>query len=567
MEKKILKSLYMAFSMSIILLSAGCSHDTDEPNSPTKPDTGQEITLQVSMGEDKRPINDPARRVKYNDDKVDYQQNTLLWEANDKLKVVGMDGDTYKGESVFTLSEGSGTKTAQFTGMSVPGATSYKVYYPSNVTINPADGTATINMDGQVQTGDDNTDHLKNRIFLEGTRNSTSENITMTMKSCIMKLDFFHVPAEVGNLKKILFVVGNKPKNDAAPVTYRYMRELKFTDNSVKFSSQKEDLKAYFAFMPEELQLQKQDVIHIILWGDQKYQTTTSIGDLIPQTYDAGKRYTAKMNYFFKFRSPLEYAAKRNLAQNGTEFAATDANDVSGFFTRSEAENLFTENYGYPESPKYIEIADTNYIYPDAKQWCSIIPELKEAPNNKLIISFDGGDPINDYSEEVKVGQLLIKTKNDYRYSSQDHVIYALRFKGWPDLWRTAWRYRLTENPEPYTLQAGETKPEKNLCLVIETIYIGPFDNTTIDQIARPEFWNGKTTIKRIFPYSGFLYKSNDPIPHFNSRMGESGYWWVNTKYYNVYSHIHNAYTVRKSNWDKSGKNMISVRPFYEEIL
>lgn len=553
MKKKISKYIYGAFMLPILFAIVSCSSETDTPSQPTDPSLGEKITLQVSMAKDKKL----TTRVSYKDENVASQQNTLLWEDGDKLKVVGKVGNVYK-EEIFTISSGAGTKVAQFSGKKIPGATSYKVYYPSTVKVNTTDGSATLDMGKQLQDGDNNTQHLKNLIFLEGERTSPSKDITMTMKSSIMKLDFQNVPKEVGKLGKLFFVVGNKP-TDNKPVTYKYIRELDFKDNSVTFSDSKSSLTAYFSFMPDTLNLKKEDIVHVILSGNEMYQyVLPSIKN--PVTYATGKRYTAKINKFFKFRSPLEYAALRNLAPDGKSFPNTDANDVSGFFTRREAENLFTGTQGN----RRITIGNETYIFPDSKQWSSIIPEWKESFSD-IMLSFNMGTTYKDQDEDVKVGNLNIKTKNDYIQLTSEKTVYALRFKGWPDLWRTAWRYRLIQNPVPYT-KASRTTPGDNFCLVIETIYLGPFDKTTVEQVAKPEFWQNKTTVKRIFPLSGMGYKNENNEMNI-SFMGNTGYWWVDTQYYNVYVHRENGYTIKKENWDKWGTNMISVRPFYLDIF
>lgn len=556
MKKKILKYIYGAFMLPILFAAASCSSETDTPSQPTDPSLGEKITFEVSMAKDKKS----NTRVSYHDDKVASQQNTLLWEAGDKLKVVAKVGSEYK-EEIFTLSSGAGTKVAQFSGNRIPGATSYKVYYPSTVTIDKENGSATLDMDAQMQNGDNNTDHLKNLIFLEGDRTGLTNKITMTMKSSIMKLNIINEynPVDMGNLKKLFFVVGNRPTDDSKTVTYRYMQQLEFKKNSVKIDKSNQKLTAYFSFMPDKLNLQKQDIAQVIFLGDddKKYQYVLSIHS--PVTYAAGKRYTAIVDNFYKFRSPLEYAAERNLAPDGKSFPKTDANDVSGYFTRKEAEKLFTGD------PKKITIGGTDYIYPDNRQWFSIIPESSGSTDD-IVISFVEGNTYKNKTENVKVGNLHITTTNDYKQVGKENTVYALRFKGWPDLWRTAWRYKMEKNPNPYTnVKASRTIPRDNYCLVIETIYLGPFDKTTVEQIAKPEFWENKTTVKRIFPFSGLGDKNGDKVSI--SYMGDSGYWWVNTNYYNVYVHRENGYTIKKSGWDASGTNAISVRPFYLDIF
>lgn len=418
MEKKILKYIYGAFMLPILFAAASCSSETDTPSQPTDPSLGEKITFEVSMAKD----NNSNTRVSYHDDKVESQQNTLLWEAGDKLKVVAKVGNEYK-EEIFTLTSGANTKVAQFSGKRIPGATSYKVYYPSTVKINKKNGFATLDMGKQVQNGDNNTDHLKNLIFLEGERTSPAHSITMTMKSSIMKLDIQNVPAEVGELKKLFFVVGNRPTDDSTPVTYRYIRQLDFNENSVTFNSSKSSLTAFFSFMPDTLNLKKQDIAQVIFLGDddKKYQYVLSIHS--PVTYAAGKRYTAIVDNFYKFRSPLEYAAERNLAPDGKSFPKTDANDVSGYFTRKEAEKLFTGD------PKKITIGGTDYIYPDNRQWFSIIPESSGSTDD-IVISFVEGNTYKNKTENVKVGNLHITTTNDYKQVGKENTVYALRFKG-----------------------------------------------------------------------------------------------------------------------------------------
>lgn len=535
--------------LPILFAAASCSSETDTPSQPTDPSLGEKITFEVSMAKD----NNSNTRVSYHDDKVESQQNTLLWEAGDKLKVVAKVGSEYK-EEIFTLTSGANTKVAQFSGKRIPGATSYKVYYPSTVKINKKNGSATLDMGKQMQNGDNNTDHLKNLIFLEGERTSPAHSITMTMKSSIMKLDIQNVPVAVGKLKKLLFVVGERPTDNSKFVTYRYIRQLDFNNNSVTFNSSKSSLTAFFSFMPDTLNLKKQDIVHVILSGDEMYQYVLPINN--PVNYATGKRYTGIVDKFYKFRSPLEYAAERNLAPDGKSFPKTDANNVSGYFTRTEVENLFTG------TPKKITISSTDYIYPDNKQWFSIIPESSDI-NDDIMLAFTKGYMHKDREEDVKVGKLHIKTKNDYIQNSNLNTVYALRFKGWPDLWRTAWRYKIEKDLVPYTKKTTRTTPRYNYCLVIETIYLGPFDKTTVEQIAKPEFWENKTTVKRIFPFSGSTFKGASQIPD----MGECSYWWVNTPKYDVYVHRENGYTINDPNWNSDGRNMVCVRPFYLDIF
>lgn len=561
MKKSILKHVYGALLLPMLFAAIGCSNDSDEPTQPTIPSQGKEMFLQVSMEDNKKP----SSRVSYHDDKVG-GVNTLLWEEGDKIKVVGMDGNTYKGEKEFALVDGKNTKNGKFKGEVIPGAKSYKIYYPSTVEVNKDNGSATLDMNKQQQTGDNDSKHLRNYIFLEGGCNAGgTENVNLKMNSSIMKFEFAEVPKEVGKLKKLLFVVGKRENADDenSLVNYEHVQELDFAENSVTFSEHKNTLTAYLSFMPNSFKVEDGSVVQMILFGDQNYQEVVVTAST--KTYDPGKRYKITSVPKFKFRSPLEYAAERNLAPiegevkpEKAKFAPTDANDVSGFFTRAETEKIFDIN-----NNTYISIDNVEYVYPDAKQWCSIIPAPLPGGNN-FLIAFNPQTPRKDYEEDVKVGKMHVKAKNDY-LCPKSGVVYALRFKDNINLWRTAWRYSIVENKEPYTILAGKNIPS-NKCLVIETIYLGPFDNTKIEDISKEEFWEGKTTVKRIFPFSDERFEGfdiNDPnAGQALKEVGKHGYWWVKDEGWNVYAHEDNAYTIKKPHG-----NTLSVRPFYYDIF
>lgn len=565
MKKSILKHVYGALLLPMLFAAIGCSNDSDEPIQPTIPSQGKEMFLQVSMEDNKKP----SSRVSYHDDKVG-GVNTLLWEEGDKIKVVGMDGNTYKGEKEFALVDGKNTKNGKFKGEVIPGAKSYKIYYPSTVEVNKDNGSATLDMNKQQQTGDNDSKHLRNYIFLEGGCNAGgTENVSLDMNSSIMRFDFQDVPKEVGKLKKLLFVVGKRENADDenSLVNYEHVQELDFAENSVTFSEHKNTLTAYLSFMPNSFKVEDGSVVQMILFGDQNYQEVVVTAST--KTYDPGKRYKITSVPKFKFRSPLEYAAERNLAPiegevkpEKAKFAPTDANDVSGFFTRAETEKIFDIN-----NNTYISIDNVEYVYPDAKQWCSIIPAPLPGEQN-FLIAFKPQNNKMDHIEDVKVGKMRVKTKNDYIYTTES-VVYALRFKDNINLWRTAWRYRIVENTEPYTDPALlVNKPKHNKCIIIETIYLGPFDSTEAKDIAKESFWNGKTTVKRIFPLSDMRWDDFDLTnPAAIQSLGEIGYWWVKDKKWNVFSRDGNVYTLEDKNWNSDNKNRISVRPFYYDIF
>ena len=562
MKKNILKHIYGAFMLPILFAATSCSNDPIEPSQPTNPAQGKEMTLKVSMEENKKP----NARVSYQDENVGIG-NTLLWEKDDKIKVVGMDGSICKGVREFRLKSGEGTKDAEFRGEVIPGAKTYKIYYPSTVEIDETNGSATLNIDVQKQSGDNKTDLLKNYIFLEGERHAGTANATrLTMKSSIMKFEIVEVPKEVGKLKSLIFAVAKKSGDDENPLLdYRYVQKLDFDGNKVKFDDTKTTLTAYLSFMPEKLKLEGQGyTAHIILLGDKNYQSVLPIYE--GKTYKSGYRYKIPASLIYKFRSPLEYAAERNLApvENGeykpenAKFASSDANDVSGFFTRQQTENIFDIT-----NRTSIKIDNEDYVYPDKNQWFSIIPEELKSEHD-FLLAFAKQYTLKNHEEEVKVGKIRFKTKNDYK-GTENLVVYALRFKDNINLWRTAWRYSIVENEEEYTILAGN-KPKKNKCLVIETIYLGPFDTTTIDDIAKESFWEGKEKVKRIFPFSDQRFAGFNPSnPTAVQNIGSTGYWWVKDKKWNVYVHEDNGYTIMKPSFSDS--NELTVRPFYYDIF
>ena len=155
------KHIYSAaFAVALMGMASGCSSENLLESSDTETGAGQ-VTISASIPEN-------STRLAFNDANVASGTNTLLWESGDALQVVGMSGSTKQGNQSYGIQTGANSKSATFSGTPISGSTSYNIYYPGNVTVDAA-GNATLGMDGQSQSGDNTTTHLKNYIFLAKT--------------------------------------------------------------------------------------------------------------------------------------------------------------------------------------------------------------------------------------------------------------------------------------------------------------------------------------------------------------------------------------------------------------
>lgn len=271
----------------LLLLSMSC---TEELNSPGAETTGKkQINLWVEMP------GEAVARVAYDDSKAGSPGNdALTWQEGDQLTVTGYDAGGEKvGEEIYTLNSGDAGKTrASFTGNAIEGAVSYYVCYgDAKLEYIYVDGEIFLVYvpylsSSQMQEGDGSTAHLRDNIILTA-KHTALDNITLEMRSSLLKFSLSNVPVEVGTLQKLVWTV--ETANGSESITLNFSAE---EGKKVVFGNGKSDLTAYLAFLPGSRMAVKPDgKFGVTLVGDRTYRADK----ILPagKTYEAGKRYTA----------------------------------------------------------------------------------------------------------------------------------------------------------------------------------------------------------------------------------------------------------------------------------
>jgi len=217
--------------------------------------------------------------------RVSYSDYTLKlkWEYYDKILLVGYNGTTYKGSEIFTY---SGTDYT-FTGTPVPGATTYKAYYPAAAITLDDFGNVQIAADflKQKQTGNNSTTHIGRKLILCDTiTNALNQTFELVSQSSIIKFVLKNIPYTIGNIKKLIWTVQTKPEGNNRSAILDISNVNPGTPS----------LTAYLAFDPTAMKIAANGMVKITLIGDQPYEWSTTVDNL--RTYDAGKRYTATVN-------------------------------------------------------------------------------------------------------------------------------------------------------------------------------------------------------------------------------------------------------------------------------
>ena len=270
---KWVNTLLMCTLASTIISCSGNEELTDEITNTGKDEL---ITITVGTGANTNT------RVSYDDDKVgSSNEDALKWEEGDKLLVAGYANGTLKGKEIYIISEGVGKTKASFTGTAIEGATTYSVYYPSSVTVDEPTGGATFSPSAQTQNGNNNTVHLRDNIFLQATNVTDLNNITLEMKSSIMKFELSNIPTDIGSLKSLIWIVetDNGSKNMVLNLS-------SIADNQA--------LTAYLSFISEERSVKTNGKFTVILQGDKLYKAEREI--ISGKKYEAGNRYTAEID-------------------------------------------------------------------------------------------------------------------------------------------------------------------------------------------------------------------------------------------------------------------------------
>ena len=280
-----MKQIYVALTLALAVVASGCSTDDLSDTVRTLPDKpAEKMTIHATTGQQS------GTRVAYEDGAAG-MNGKLTWQKGDRLTVVRMNGSDYVAYADdYEYGGTEGATSGPFTGTAITGAgNSWTIYYPHTVAVNTYYATVTLPMTGQTQTADGNTDHLRNYLLLSSTGiKDLDAGFDLEMQNSIMKFEFSNVPAEVGELTRLVWAAETET-DSRIPCTHYLM--LNFAPGAVTFDTDKHTLTAYLAFMPEEMKVKTGGKFTVMLMGDKTYLAETTIDG--GKTYAAGMRYTA----------------------------------------------------------------------------------------------------------------------------------------------------------------------------------------------------------------------------------------------------------------------------------
>lgn len=274
---KTAKWMSVALMGTLAALASACAVDEEMGDNATG-GSGKLMTIMVGTESGSNT------RVSYSEGQDDTP--SLTWELNDKLAVVGHNTDgAFKGKKDYLLDEADhGETIGAFTGEEIAEAEIYNVYYPHSV-VNEL-GIPGFTIGEQIQVGDNSTAHLKNNIFLQSADVTDLGNITLSMRSSILKFALSGIPKEVGTLKELRWVVETASGEKTLKLAFSTA-----SANKIQFSATKSDLTAYLAFMPEDMAIKQGGKFRVELIGDKIYMAEKTVD--AGKTYVAGHRYTA----------------------------------------------------------------------------------------------------------------------------------------------------------------------------------------------------------------------------------------------------------------------------------
>ncbi len=485
-----------------VLLVANC---TREPISQLEEQGGKLVTISATIP--------PETRVEYTDSDVPGSGGTLTWQSGDKLLLAGYDGTTYIGSSTFTYVSGSGSN---FSGTTVPGATTYKAYYlAEGITLDETTGDVQLadNFWQQTQSGNATTGHLRNNILLfDEEANSLTETFTLVLKSSIIRLNLTGIPEDAGELHHLIYTV------ETATGVFK---SVSIGVTEVTFSPTVSSITAYLAFDPTEVtKVISGGKVIISLYAEKSYMWKI---DAVTQekSYVAGQRYKGAVSSgWTEIINPLSYVARYNVNPAGTGFV--------GDLTSCEGSGYFNWNQA-------TAISFAGYHLPSRKEWRSIVPEAYG------YVCFKTKVDKNNITEYVTVGNQDITMTCDYRSvgtASNPTPSYALRYKGTDML--SAWKY------EYIYIDNGDLTYNTHLkvtcCNVVPSV--------TINDVANPGAWFIGNNVVRYFPACGMETSYGE-----YDNLGKVGYYWsstydTNSKAYIMYftSGVAQMYIYRTSN-------------------
>ena len=455
----------------LAIMVAGCT--LDEPIPEPKKEMGKMVTITATIS--------PETRVAYNDD-----TRKLAWETGDTLLLAGYDGTTYKGSNKFHWTTGD-----SFDGIEVPGATTYKAYYPGEKVTLDDNGNVQLadTFWQQTQTGNGTTAHLSKKLLLyDEEANPINQAFNLVLKSSILKLVLSGIPQEVGTLQQLIYTVETAPG---------VLKSLPLNVTGVTFSAALDNITAFLAFDPAVVtNIPANGKVNITLFGEQTYEWSAT--SITGKNYTAGNRYTGTVTGVWTEKeliNPLRYVAEYNVNPAGTGFVTNlTACNVSGYFTWSDAVARFHTRNDIP-----------GYHLPSNKELSGIVPQYVDFFQYPII--FTSQNSRNNVTENVTVNSENITMTSDI-YNTGNYVSYLLRYKGTDMV--SAWRYELKNY-------------DTNDCHIkITSRNVAP--SVTIDDIIANNgaFWNTGTAndVVRYLPASG----------NNGNNAGRGGHFWSSTE-------------------------------------
>ena len=275
----------VSLTLALAVVASGCNTDDLSDAGHTFPDKpAEKMTIHATTGQQS------GTRVAYEDGAAG-MNGKLTWQKGDRLTVMRMNGSDYVAHADdYEYGGTDGATSGPFTGTAITDAgNSWTIYYPHTVVVSTYYDTVTLPMTGQTQTADGNTDHLRNYLLLSSTGiKDLDAGFDLEMQNSIMKFEFSNVPAEVGELTRLVWAA--ETETDSHIRCTHYLM-LNFAPGAVTFDTDKHTLTAYLAFMPEEMKVKTGGKFTVMLMGDKTYLAETTIDG--GKTYAAGMRYTA----------------------------------------------------------------------------------------------------------------------------------------------------------------------------------------------------------------------------------------------------------------------------------
>ena len=270
---------YAIMLLGMMLTTASCSEEEFQAPGTEQSAKGEKVTFTVSLpGNGNQNNNKNHSRIAFDDETLQ-----LTWQEGDQLILQEIKNRI---TTLVDLTSGAGTTTAQFSAQL--GVTDFfKIFY--GLKHLDSWGHLTPNYNGQKQTGNNNTDHLRDYLLLSaGDKEVTGDNInfghfTLEHKSSVFRFDIDSYPTEIGNLQQIIWTsnYGTKEEGDL----YLDLDLTAETSNSQK-------VVAYMVFDPARMKQHAGKDIALTLVGDKgtRVATTTSAAG---KAYLPGHRYNA----------------------------------------------------------------------------------------------------------------------------------------------------------------------------------------------------------------------------------------------------------------------------------